>query len=198
MAPKPEDAAAAAVADMKLPVLVFGISEIRRLGRELESLEDYLQSVEIRQPGTQPALPRLSRLLDALAAENQLNLLQEADRKKLGEFLEHIEHKAPNIHISFASDPSSNFTAKIVTWLRANIHPHIMLSLGLQPTITAGCIIRTDNRVIDLSLRERFTKQQAELINSLEKVGAAPVPAPVEPAAAPAVPTAPAQGAPAA
>jgi F0F1-type ATP synthase delta subunit len=194
---------------MKLPVLVFGVSEIRRLKRELESLEEYLQSIEIRQPGTQPALPRLSRLLDALAAENQLNLLQEDDRKKLDEFLEHIEHKAPNIHISFASDPSSNFTAKIVTWLRANIHPHVMLSLGLQPTIAAGCIVRTDNHVFDFSLRERFTKQQAELIKSLESVNApAPAAAPAVDPAAPAAaqpvaaaapaPAVPAQGAPAA
>ncbi len=154
--------------ELKLPVLVFGVVEVRRLKRELEALEEYMRQAAIREPGKQAALPRVSRLLDALANDNGRNLLQAADRQELSQFLVTIETTAPSIHISFASDPSSAFVAKLVTWLRGNIHPAIMLQIGLQPTIAAGCIVRTGNRIFDLSLRQNLTDQRAKLIEALD------------------------------
>lgn len=169
---------------LKLPTLVFGIVEIRRLRRELEALEDFINQSEIREPGKQPQLPRTSRLLDALATDNSMQLLQAADRKYMASFLHAVETEAPNLHISFAVDPSSAFMLKIVTWLRANIHPFALLEVGLQPTIAAGCIVRTPNKVFDFSLRERFTGSQDLLIKSLESAITPAQPAAV-PAAAP-------------
>ncbi|HSW98226.1 MAG TPA: hypothetical protein VLF71_00115 [Candidatus Saccharimonadales bacterium] len=187
-------AAPAGAAPLKLPLLVFGVVEVRRLKRELESLEEYMSQSAVRAPGKQPALPRLSRLLDALATENHLNLLQPAHRSALKQFLHDTEKRAPSVHISFAADPSSAFTAKMVSWLRANIAPDVLLDVGLQPTIAAGCIVRTTNKVFDLSLRNRFADADGLLMQSLEKanpVPAAPAVAPETPVAAPA-PVAPA------
>lgn len=162
-------AAAKPAAPLQLPVLVFGRIEVRRLERELDALEAFMRQTALRDPGKQAALPRVSRLLDALATENHLNLLQPADRKQLETFLQHIEQAAPTIHISFAVDPSSAFTAKIVTWLRANIAPDILLEVGLQPTIAAGCIVRTTNKIFDMSLRERFADARGLLLEALEE-----------------------------
>jgi hypothetical protein len=133
--------------------------------------------------GKQPALPRVSRLLDALATDNHLNLLQPGDRKQLADFLKHTEKSAPVVHISFATDPSSAFTAKIVTWLRASIAPDVLLEVGLQPTIAAGAILRTTNKVFDLSLRERFSDSDAVLLEALEKEAADVSPLPNIPTA---------------
>jgi F0F1-type ATP synthase delta subunit len=69
--------------------------------------------------------------------------------------------------MSFAADPSASFSAKIVGWLRANIHPLSLLEIGLQPTIAAGCIVRTTNKVFDLSLRNRFSEHTELLLKSL-------------------------------
>lgn len=151
-----------------LPVLVFGMPEVRRLRRELETLEEFMNSSALRTPGTQAALPRLSRMCEALSLENHLNLLQAADRKQLLTFIKGVETAAPQIHISFATDPSSAFTARVVTWLRGNIHRYALVQIGLQPTIAAGCVVRTANKVFDFSLRERFTKTEALLIESFE------------------------------
>lgn len=157
---------------LELPTLIFGPVEVRRLQRELESLDDYIEQAAIRDAGKQPALPKTSRLLDALANNNNLNLLVEADRSKLKTFLKKVEEKAPTIHISFAADPSSAFTAKIVAWLRMNIHPYALLSLGLQPDIAAGCVVRTRNKAFDFSLRNRFAEQHQLLTDSIAgKVG---------------------------
>ncbi|HLZ14480.1 MAG TPA: hypothetical protein VKQ34_00635 [Candidatus Saccharimonadales bacterium] len=151
-----------------LPVLVFGVVEVRRLRREIEALEDFMNQSKLREPGKQPALPRLSRLCEGLAQVNHLNLLQPDHRQALAVFLQQLEAGAPSIHISFASDPSSSFTAKLVGWLRANIHPYTLLEIGLQPTLAAGCVVRTNNKVFDLSLRERFADSEQLLLNALE------------------------------
>jgi F0F1-type ATP synthase delta subunit len=171
---------------LTLPVLIFGIVEIRRLKRELETLEEFIHQAAIREPGKQPPLPRVSRLLEALAADNNLQLLQGDHRAQLKDFLAYAEQHAPNVHISFAIDPSSAFTAKIVTWLRANIHQHALMEVGLQPTIAAGCIVRTNNKIFDFSLRERFADAGTLLVKALQAVGnsAARVSAVAAPAAA--------------
>jgi F0F1-type ATP synthase delta subunit len=157
-----------------LPILVFGIVEVRRLKRELEALEEYISQSELRTAGKQAALPRVSRLLDALAAENHMNLLQPDHRAVLRKFLITTEKDAPLLHISFAADPSSAFTAKMVKWLRANIAPDALMEVGLQPTIAAGCIVRTTNKVFDMSLRSRFADADGLLMQALEKAGPAP------------------------
>ena len=150
-----------------LPTLAFGMVEVRRLARELEAVVDYFEQTTLRSPGSQVAAPKVSRLLDTLARENHLNLLHTAERQLLVNFLQQVIQSAPQIHISFAADPSSAFTAKVVQWLRSNIHPYMLLQLGLQPSIAAGCIVRTSNHVFDFSLRQHFANQRELLLQGL-------------------------------
>jgi F0F1-type ATP synthase delta subunit len=152
----------------ELPMLIFGPVEVHRLQRELEALEEFITQADIREPGKQPALPKTSRLLEGLAGNNNLNLLQTADRGRVAQFLQDISTKAPVIHVSFAADPSSAFTAKIVAWFRTNVHPYALVQLGLQPNIAAGCVVRTNNKSFDFSLRNRFSEQRALLLKAIE------------------------------
>ncbi|HEX8763070.1 MAG TPA: hypothetical protein VF733_04920 [Candidatus Saccharimonadales bacterium] len=154
---------------LELPTIIFGPVEVHRLQREMESLQEFLQAAAIREPGKQAPLPRTSRMLETLATDNKLNLLQTADQHKLFTFLQKVEAKAPVLHISLAADPSAAFTARIVSWLRSNIHPYALLQLGLQPTIAAGCVVRTANKTFDFSLRHHFEDQRALLLESIQK-----------------------------
>jgi len=163
MAPK---ATVHTAAQLVLPTLIFGIVEVRRLRLELESLDEFLRGMAIRRE-TKFEMPRVSRMLEALARENGKDLLKGGDRKVLGEFLQGIDRSAPVIHMSFAADPSASFSAKIVGWLRANIDPLALLEVGLQPTIAAGCVVRTTNKVFDLSLRNHFAQNTELLLESL-------------------------------
>ncbi|HSW66697.1 MAG TPA: hypothetical protein VLI54_06185 [Bacillota bacterium] len=168
-----------------LPILIFGLPEVRRLKLELEALEDFMRQSQIREPGKQPQLPRLSRMCEALAAENKLNLLQDADRKNLQLFLTNVVSTAPTLHISFAADPSSAFTAKVVTWMRTQLHPYALLQVGLQPTIAAGCVVRTLNKEFDFSLRENLIKHEDLLMAAIEAEAASVVePTPINAPAA--------------
>lgn len=152
---------------MVLPTLVFGKVEVRRLQRELESLDEFLRGMAVRRQ-TKFEMPRVSRMLDALANENHLDLLKGAHRTEIAEFIKGVLDTAPTIHMSFAADPSSAFTAKIVSWLRANIHPFTLLDIGLQPNIAAGCIVRTTNKVFDMSLRRHFAENHDMLLQAMQ------------------------------
>ncbi|HVC36484.1 MAG TPA: hypothetical protein VNE40_03540 [Candidatus Dormibacteraeota bacterium] len=155
------------IENFKLPSLAASPADIQRLKRETESLDEYLAQAALRNSEQNSSkLPKTSRLLDELAQINSLNLLQTNSRQQLLAFLESVG-QAPVLHISFATDPSSAFLNKIVIWLRQNIHPFVLVRIGLQPSIAAGCIVRTPNHYYDFSLRQHFTKQRSLLIQSL-------------------------------
>ena len=153
---------------IQLPVQVIGPVDVNRLIREVEGLNDFMMQSAIRMPGSSMKLPRTSRLFDEFIAVNHFNMLQTADRRAAATFLQSIKQQAPVIHMSFASDPTAAFTVKIVMWLRANIHPYLLIQIGLEPRIAAGCIVRTPNKQFDFSLRRHFIAQRDQLINVLK------------------------------
>jgi hypothetical protein len=156
---------------MVLPVMVATPTDVGRLERELDMIDDALLQLGVRKGGGEVKTPRTSRLMDQLLEHNHLTLLHEPDRKALKDFLAETKAKAPVIHMSFSADPSVQFTEKLMTWLRKEIHPSLLLTVGLQPTIGAGCIVRTTNKQFDFSLREDFLKKRDLLLSQL----AAPV-----------------------
>ena len=157
---------------LTLPFLVVSPGDVARLKREVEALNDYLHQAGLRKGGEEiPKLPRTSRLLDELAQANKLDLLSAGSREQLIDYLAFLSEHAPAVTISFASDPSSAFTAKIVAWLRQNIHPELLVKIGLQPNIAAGCTLRTANHFYDLSLRKNFADNRHMLIEALQSVG---------------------------
>ncbi|HSX17279.1 MAG TPA: hypothetical protein VLH86_04210, partial [Patescibacteria group bacterium] len=104
---------------LQLPLLVVSPTDLSRLKREVEALEEYMQQAALRKGGEQLAkLPRTSRMLDEFASTNDLNLLHGELRKQTLDFLGTLETKAPVLNMSFARDPSSAFVAKIIAWLR--------------------------------------------------------------------------------
>jgi F0F1-type ATP synthase delta subunit len=149
-----------------LPLTVVGPADVNRLQLELEALEDYMRQQQ--QTGRPLALPKLSRILENLAEQNKADLTQQLDRDRLEAFLKALRERAPTIHISFASEPSAGFTQKILVWLRANISSYILLQIGLQPTIAAGCVVRTTNKVFDMSLRQYLDSNRHLLVESLQ------------------------------
>ena len=155
-------------AEITLPPLVSSPSDVLRLRREVEALDNYLQAQRLREPGMpMPHLPKLSRMLDEFAQTNKLNLLHHTARQELARYLDGLRADAPIIHISFASDPSSASLQKVVVWLRQNIRPDILVQVGLQPGIVAGCTVRTTNRYFDFSLRKHLENQKAFLVDAL-------------------------------
>lgn len=155
--------------ELHIPIGIVGQADVSRLLREITYIEDFLHQAELRQAGQASVqIPRLSRLLNEFAEDNKLNVLKVADRAAAIDFLKMLKLSAPTIHISFAAEPSGLFVSKLITWLRAHIHPQLLLQIGLQPALAAGCVVRTPNKYFDFSLRARFDDQRLLLISKLE------------------------------
>lgn len=150
-----------------LPPLVASPADVRRLCRELEQIDEALLQLKLRSDGGNVKMPKTSRLMDLTVEHNKLNLLKIDDRKLLKRFLELVGQKAPQLHFSFSADPSAGFIEKLVTWLRQEIHPHVVVTIGLQPNIGAGCIVRSTNKYFDFSLKQTFASQNALLLDKL-------------------------------
>jgi F0F1-type ATP synthase delta subunit len=152
------------VEHLNIPSIVISQSDVARLQRELNGLNDFFTSARARQTGTSMQLPKLTRILNQLAHENKINLLEEADRNKLAKALAELYEQAPSLHISFASEASPKALETLVIWVRTNIHPYALIQVGLQPSIAAGCFLRTPNQVFDMSLRTTLKKSEPYLV----------------------------------
>lgn len=162
----PNAAAATPHKTLGLPVLVASPVDVGRLIRELEAIESVLLQIKLQKDDQHRSL-KASHLMDQTAQLNKLDLSKEADRKQLHEFLESVKQKAPVLHISFSADPASGFIEKIMAWLRREIHPLVLMTVGLQPNIGAGCVVRSTNKYFDFSLRKDFEKKRDVLLGTL-------------------------------
>lgn len=154
-----------AASQMALPNAVVTRADVGRLAKEAETLDSALNAASVRGNGAE--LPKTTQLLTETAGINKLNLLQAEDRKTLLEFLQKTRANAPTLHMSFNSDPSPTFQQGLITWVRREINPAILLQIGLNPSIGAGCVVRTTNKFFDFSLKRRFTEQRELLIAKL-------------------------------
>lgn len=143
--------------------------DIGRAIREAEKLDDFLYQSKIRSPGSQQPMPKVTRMLEGLAEANGLSLLNATHRKHLIGNLEKIKTSGKKIHISFAVEPAPAVMQKIVIWLRENIAADLIINVGVQPTISVGCVVRTTNKVFDMSLRHRFADSKKMLAEIVEK-----------------------------
>ena len=153
-------------AELSLPIQVITRADVSRLTREVEGLVAFFEQAAIRG-ATAQTVPQLSAQLTALLNENKLNVLREEDRQKLTDFLSHVRTKAPVVHASFAVDPKPDFLMRITAWFRQEAHPHVLLQLGLRPSIAAGCVFRTTNKYFDFSFKKHFEDSKSALGKSL-------------------------------
>jgi F0F1-type ATP synthase delta subunit len=165
---------------IKLPLSVYGPSELGRLKRSLESYSsEYHQATLRAKTEKHVTAPRAPRVLQEFAVLNELDLGKLKDRESLLNMINDLAASAPTVTVSFAVDPSSAFMNKLVEWFRVQIHPTVLIRIGLQPSIAAGCTVRTPSKVYDFSLRNKFTEQRELLIRRLRESSQKTVQAPV-------------------
>ena len=150
-----------------LPTVIVTPTDIGRLIRELETIRNNLLQLTVRDPGSHVSMPSTSKRMEKLADLNKWNLLQEEDRQAMKDFLQGLKDKPIVMHISFSSDPSPSFLEKLIVWLRREINPLVLVTVGLQPTIGAGCVVRTTNKYFDLSLRQTLIAKRPLLLEQI-------------------------------
>lgn len=150
---------------MTLPMSIYSPADVSRLIRELDGLENQIMQEKMRSKESKLSLPKASQQLISLAEANKVDLAERAHRETLKDALSTIKQKSPVVHISFSSEPSASFMEKITTWFRQQTNPYVLLTVGLQPSIAVGCVVRTPNKQFDLSLGKDLLKKSNLLID---------------------------------
>ncbi len=153
-----------------LPIAIVSPTDIARIIRESDNLDEFFRQSNIKESTTQVVAPRYSKLLDELVVLNNLDLSQQTHRDYLKQSLISVSENSPVLHVSFSVDPPGPYVQKIVNWLRQNIRSDVLVSVGLQPNIGAGCIVRTTNKSFDFSLRKFFDSKHDFFMEKLHQV----------------------------
>ena len=153
--------------ELKLPITIVSQPDITRVHRELSIFNDNVTQSILRHEDP-IKYPAISGDLKIIAGDNQIDLLKETDRQQLLDELDKLKKSAVTVHITFALEPSSEILQKLIAWLRQEINPHIVIQVGLQPTIAGGIILRTPSHQYDFSLRQHLLKTQDILIKAMQ------------------------------
>lgn len=153
-----------------LPPSLLGRPDVSRLLREVEAVDYELETQAIREPNKPLAIPNMSKALVETAQVNKIDMADLNSRKQLITQLRLIKEKAPIAHITFAIDPDPSISTYLAAWIRQNLHPTALLTIGLQPRIVGGCVIRTPDHIYDFSLRKQFYDQKPQLVQEIKAV----------------------------
>lgn len=151
-----------------MPGQVKTPTDVVKLIAEITKLDDQLTQDEIKKIKPDLKVKDISSLLHELLAAFKLDILKAGDRKRCLDYLKAVEAKAPTLHFSFASESSQELTTKIVSWLRSEVHPLSLITVGLAPGIGGGCYLRTTNKVFDFSIRTKLENSRQQLSDKIK------------------------------
>jgi hypothetical protein len=156
---------------VKLPPALIGRAHLAQLVRELEDVENNLERQKAK--GEKLSVPTLSQALADCVEMNKVELLVGTDRRDFKSALRTMKDKAPTMHFTFATQPDGESLQQLVEWVRQNIHPQALVSVGLQPALVGGVFVRTPNHVHDFSLRAKLHDSRGLIAEKLEELRAA-------------------------
>ncbi len=140
---------------LTLPASLIGRADIVRVLREVEALDNDLTSQAIRAPGMPLTVPSLSKAVTELVQLNNIVLSDQGSRAGLVANMR-LAKDSPTVQLTFATEPEIDAVIDLVTWIRAHLHPSALITIGLQPGIVGGCVVRTPDHIYDFSLRAHF------------------------------------------
>lgn len=149
---------------LNLPDAVVSPYDFGQIQRELHALDQFLTASKASSK-----LPFVSPALQSVMKATSVNPLSADDRMRLANQLLFVRRTAPVVQISFASEPSKQALRPIVRWFRQNGHSNTLLSVGVQPKLAGGCVVRTASKEFDFSLQQMFTNHKAQLAEVLKK-----------------------------
>lgn len=140
------------------------LSSVRfEIARELEWREQAAVKALVTQKApSRDELPPLSpEAEDVLAAWCGGRTPEEQDVRGLSEFLK--TYHPVTVHLTMAALPVREQRDRLVTWFRKNCHPDTLIAFTADRTIGGGIVVRTPNRVFDLSFRQRLERGKGHI-----------------------------------
>lgn len=156
-----------------LPPALITRADLARLVREVETLDNELEAQKARNHATGGQgyhLPNLSQGLNDFAELNKLDLANDQSRMLLKEQMKIIKDKAPVVHLTFAVEADPESLRFLAEYMRRELHPQTVLSVGLQPALVGGVYMRTPNHVHDFSLRAKLSQSRGVIQQDIDQL----------------------------
>lgn len=156
--------------DYIFPKTLIGQADLARLEREVELVDSKMQAQKVRgkSADASPQLPPLSQGLGDFVEQNEIDLSDGQTLLELKEHLRQLKDHAPVVHLTFAADIDPEPLQKIVAWLRQEVHPQVLVTVGLQPSLIGGVYMRTPNKVHDYSVKTLISDKRDIVLGKLE------------------------------
>jgi F0F1-type ATP synthase delta subunit len=160
-----------AATEFILPSALIGRADLARLIREVEAIDSVLATQKVKAQGeVSYHMPTMSQSLSDFLAINKVDLANDRARMVLKEQLEELKDKAPIVHMTFATSADPETLQELVDWVRKQLHPRALISVGLQPALVGGVYMRTPNHVYDFSLRALMSDKRDVISRQLEEL----------------------------
>jgi G3E family GTPase len=153
-----------------LPMTVTGHAHLAKLIRELETVENDLESQKARHHDATPTIPTMSQALADIIEINKVDITKTQQRMQLKSRLSFTKDRAPTMHFTFAVQADPESLQQLAEYVRREIHPQALISVGLQPVLVGGVYLRTPNHVHDFSLKQRLHDQRGLISQALESL----------------------------
>lgn len=154
-----------------LPPALVTRADLARLVREVEALDNDLEAQKARNHATGQTgyhMPTVSRGLSDFVELNKLDLGNDQARMLLKERMKVMKDKAPIVHMTFAIEADPASLQYLVAYMRKELHPQALISVGLQPSLVGGVYLRTPNHVHDFSLRAKLAENRGVIQQDIE------------------------------
>ena len=155
------------------PTSMMTVADLRRLVDEIESIDMSLTNEALRYQTTRqaPTTPiTVSHQLSDFITANRLDLRDTHQRTQLITDVRVLKSAAPVVHMAFATTANTETLSKLVQWLRENVHPHAVVTIGLQPDLIGGVFMRTANKVFDFSIKTQLAHGRSLIVKELEAI----------------------------
>ena len=169
--------------ELKLPSALTGRAHLARLIRELEVVENDFERQKVvhrtkaakegkhvsgKDAEAASTIPNMSQALSDCIELNKVDITKGQERMRFKAALGQMKDKAPIMHFTFATEPDGESLQRLADWIRKEIHPQALISVGVQPAIVGGVYLRTPNHVRDMSLRALLQNKREFIANELE------------------------------
>ncbi|HSX05985.1 MAG TPA: hypothetical protein VLF69_05945 [Candidatus Saccharimonadales bacterium] len=159
--------------DFALPPALITRADLARLIREVESLDNELEAQKARNQATGKTgykMSNISRGLSDFVELNKLDLSSDHTRMHLREQMKALKDHAPIVHMTFSIEADPASLQYLVAYMRTELHPQTLLSVGLQPSIVGGVYMRTPNHVHDFTVRARMAASRGVIAADIEQL----------------------------
>lgn len=153
------------------PESVAELRDANRLARELSVVNEQLLQQKLK---SQDETTATSQELKDVFKVNELDIAKEEDRQLILSWLKNARKQKAIINVSLAAEASHDFILKLSKWFRKEVDPNCLIVMGLDPAIGIGTIVRTTNKVFDLSLKSKLKNSKDILLSEIKKMDVEP------------------------